>query len=505
MQSCGLSPPGSEVAHLCKAAPELLPRPALASPTLETDSNDSVLGAAKLQEEAVFSPQLLLSDQLQKHLLSSTLQTGGGGGGGRASSRCSPPSISTTPALSFVPTPSPSPFTNMADMNFTLAADPKSVAAAPPQYSPGPASAPGTKLASTESLGPCSLAGQLSYSAEAAAPAISGQQLVLVESAVSTSIPSSLALLAAPQPISLLQPPASPRFNTASSSSSLNHMSCSSTALPTSLIHPNKKKRLLTFLTEQENSICSVNTDSSQIILTPAAAQKPEQLLFTPAKTVPDQILLNSAKADTLSSSQPPTLFLQPCVNTLSTLPAPAPLEPVKQEAAATLIINPPPPKPESTLIFNSEGTAAALITASPAPLPLLQVPLSSAPPPLALVQPGPAPNIDILPVNFPPKPVAASEPPGHNLEALQDQDHSNFAELTESVTCYKCKLCGFLVTNQAALKHHFLDDHEDMVREDEVTLATAWLAAALRLGLQLQCPLCPNTFKSGRSFQVKC
>ena len=75
---------------------------------------------------------------------------------------------------------------------------------------------------------------------------------------------------------------------------------------------------------------------------------------------------------------------------------------------------------------------------------------------------------------------------------------------MTESVTCYKCKLCGFLVTNQAALKHHFLDDHEDMVREDEVTLATAWLAAALRLGLQLQCPLCPNTFKSGRSFQVK-
>ena len=100
MQSCGLSPPSSEVAQLCKAAPELLPRPALASPTLETDSNDSVLGAAKLQEEAVFSPQLLLSDQLQKHLLSSTLQTGGGGG--RASSRASPPSISTTPALSFV-------------------------------------------------------------------------------------------------------------------------------------------------------------------------------------------------------------------------------------------------------------------------------------------------------------------------------------------------------------------------------------------------------------------
>ena len=56
---------------------------------------------------------------------------------------------------------------------------------------------------------------------------------------------------------------------------------------------------------------------------------------------------------------------------------------------------------------------------------------------------------------------------------------------------------------SQNGLKHHLLDDHEDIVTEDDAVKEGAWLDIALKFGIQLNCPMCSNTFKSGRSFQV--
>ena len=540
-----------------------------------------------------------LSDQMQKHLLSSTLQSNSTKS--RHVHSGSPTNISTTPALSFVPTPSPSPFNMNADYSFTLSTDSKSMdmslgskcsqplSSSRSNYdvfaetSSGQAQVKQSLRLSDQN---CNILHQqqhqpvvpvqssyeqissdISFSQDPSptqpSQSMSGPgdvKLVLVESAT-TSIPNSIALLT-PQPISLIQQQPGSRqdySDTVSSNSNINQVqfpTCSST--PT-FIHPNKKKRLLTFLTEQENSLCSVNdnnqiilasapqksdqilfnsakpvNDNNQIILT-SAPQKSDQILFNSAKPVndnnqiiltsapqksdqilfnsgkADQILINSGKTNSLNSSLTPTMFLQPCVNTISAPPA---LEPVKQEQGATLIINPPPPpKNESTLIINSDSTATLItpVVSATANLPLLapcitpsilsQVTLSSAPPPApppptnyTLVQP--APSVDILSVNFPTKPVA-----GHNILPLPEE--SNYEQYSEKVTCYKCKVCGYLAMSQNGLKHHLLDDHEDIVTEDDAVKEGAWLDIALKFGIQLNCPMCSNTFKSGRSFQV--
>ena len=354
---------------------------------------------------------------------------------------------------------------------------------------------------------------------------MSGQtdvKLLLVESAVSTSIPNSIALLA-PQPISLLQQPSTE--TQVSSNSNIFPITCSAKTITTNFIHPNKKKRLLTFLTEQENSICSVN-DNSQIILAPAP-QKSEQILFNSAK--PDQILINPGKTEPLNSSQQ-TLFIQPaCVNTL---PTPS-IDNVKQEQTTLIINPPPPPKNESTLIINPEGTAATLITpvvSASANLPLLapcmtpsilshvpHVPLSSSPAaanilshvslsssPAAtnytLVQS--APSVDIVSMNFPQNQTKSDQAPCRSL-VENEVAGTNFNQYIEKVVCHKCRLCGYLVLNEAALKNHLIDEHEDVVVESEDISESVWLAAAVKHGIKLHCPFCSNTFNSGRSFQV--
>jgi hypothetical protein len=236
----------------------------------------------------------------------------------------------------------------------------------------------------------------LSYGSASNQPirSISGEgdvKLLLVES-VPASIPNSLALLA-PQPLGLLQPtngmrfsfpvssnssypttcpPSSISFPTTCPSSQVGYpitclssqmsypsSSCGSTANP---IHPNKKRRLLTFLSEQENSICSVS-ENNQIILTPSK---------------PDQILLNSGESDQLqgdsiNGTQTQTLFLQPCINTS--------IDNIKQEQTTLIINQPQQQKNESTLIINSSGTAATLITpvSGPGTLPVLAPCITSA------------------------------------------------------------------------------------------------------------------------------
>ena len=477
---------------------------------LEADSIDSL---AKCDDDTYTlrsHNMSFLNDQLQKHLLSSTLQSNTSRA--RSGQSCSPTNISTTPALSFVPTPSPSPF-NINDMSFTLATDPKSV-----EMSLGESTKESQSRSSyvdyletsaarfqERSIQPqlkasarLPLLGQDTYSSQSAP----GDQPPMA--AISAGQQDVKLLLVEPPPMGLVQPSSGPRYSdTVLPSSSINQVTfpirSSSNAISSNFIHhPNKKKRLLTFLSEQENSMCSVN-DNSQIILTPA--QKPDQIILNSGK--PDQILINPGKAETLNSSQTPTLFLQP-----------APIESVKHEQPTLIINPPPPPKNESTLIINSEGTAATLFTpvSATASLPLLApciapsllgpLPLSrsASSASIALVQS--APNIDLLPVNFPAQsPAKQQDSSGHNIEVSLAK--INFDQYTEAVTCYKCKLCGYLVLNQSALKHHFIDDHEDIIGLEDNIPDSTWLPSALKFGIQLNCPLCSNTFRSGRSFQV--
>ena len=482
---------------------------------METDSNDSM---AKCEDDSypLRSPNMFLNDQLQKHLLSSTLQ--GNTSRARSGQSSSPTNISTTPALSFVPTPSPSPF-NINDMSFALATDPKSV-----EMTQGESakvsrlnyvdylqtSGPRYQERSVHSLKPAAplpmlsqAGGCITFSSQAGPGDTSDhcdQAGPPQVAAMSAAQDVKLLLVEPPPlgPLGLVQPSSGPRYS--DPSSSIGQVTFPITSSPNTISsnfihHTNKKKRLLTFLTEQENSMCSLN-DNSQIILTPA--QKPDQIILNSTK--PDQILINSGKAETLNSSQTPTLFLQP-----------APLESAKHEQPTLIINPPPPPKPESTLIINSEGTAATLITpvsATPlltpciAPSLLGPLPLSSSAPSGSITLVQSAPSMDhLLPVSFTNPGAQGGEQPGHNIE--QRQDKVNFDQYTEAVTCYKCKLCGYLVLNQAALKHHFIDDHEDVIGVEENLPDSAWLPSAQRFNVQLHCPLCPNTFKSGRSFQV--
>ena len=165
------------------------------------------------------------------------------------------------------------------------------------------------------------------------APAGGRQQLVLVESA-----PSSL-------PLGLVQPHTSMQ---------------TSSPLPSNLL-PNKKRRLLTFLSEQ--------TDPGQITgkETHVHMESTPMSLYSslPSYSEPESMVL-----------APPTLTtLVPLAKSTTDSVPPQP---------ATLIINPHQPaqsKAESTLIINSAGTAATLFTPATAftPAKACTVPVSDS------------------------------------------------------------------------------------------------------------------------------
>ena len=77
---------------------------------LETDSNDSL---SKDEDSFSLTVPTLISDQMQKHLLSSTMLGNSRSGQVRPGGSGSPTDICTTPSLSFVPTPSPSPYSSV--------------------------------------------------------------------------------------------------------------------------------------------------------------------------------------------------------------------------------------------------------------------------------------------------------------------------------------------------------------------------------------------------------
>ena len=460
----------------------------------------------------------LISDQMQKHLLSSTMLGSSRASSVRPAGSGSPSDICTTsPAISFVP--SPSPFNNITDLGaldgeVSLGSKLQSPLVHYEEAQPGQTC--GAKLGSgvlqqqisfnsnPPPPSPVSRLQQISFNPPPPPPVppMSAQpdvKLLLMESSPS-SIPNSLALLT-PEPISIIQPSSGPRYNvTASSNSSISQedYSSRSNTITTNLIHPNKKKRLLTFLTEQENN---------QIILAPS---KSDQILFNSGKS--DEILINSAKTEAINATPAPTLFLQPCVNSMAD--PNQTIEQAKQEQAATLIINQTQrTKTEPTLIINPDSMAATLIApvSGPATLPLLtpcissnmlgqeaRTPFSNSAPVTnyTLVQ---SPNLDILPVNFAAKPANL----GHNLKPIQPQQPQSYEQYCEKVTCFKCKLCGVLVLSQAALRHHILDDHEEVVDEEDSVKESDWVSVALKHKIQICCSLCTNKFNSGRSFKV--
>ena len=247
-----------------------------------------------------------------------------------------------------------------------------------------------------------------------------------------------------------------------------------------------------------------------------------------------DKIMLEASHQHapmSLYSSLPSTALLtesDPMVlaqnQTLTTILPLAKASPELQSQPTTLIIEAqqaqPQTKPESTLIINSQGTAATLYTPATAFTPAtactvpvsdsLQLALSSQAPMLAptyaLMTTSPLttsgellPTSSLLPSSI--LSFATSPKPSTSRDLLEPA----LKEWTETVICYKCKLCGYLALSATGLKHHLIDDHEEcgLETEDTAGLASSWLPTALRAGIQLCCPVCPNMFNSGRSFKV--
>ena len=420
-------------------------------------------------------------------------------------------SLATTPALTYVPTPSPSPFSPMSELSFSLASDPKSLES--PLYSAAASSnfaefvpLDRSKLNSVVPEQNCNLVQQNNL----CHPFSTGAQPQPMSSLPGQDV--KLLLFSEPDPSG----PASPCYSTTQPRfPAAAPLAVSTTAQST---HTNKKRRLLTFLAEQDpvQPLCSGNK-SSQIILAPTTA-KPDQIIFNPAKS--DELLLNSTKPETLplpvaASQAQQTLYFQPCINTCT------PIEPVKPEQTTLIINQPAAQKPESTLIINSEGTAATLITpvvSGPSALPLLgqacittTLTKETHSSTFTLTNSSPLTNYTLVPspllsVDFTQKQSVASTTAGHNLQQMQPM---NYDQYYEQVMCFKCTVnkCGFLCLNITALKHHLIDDHDDLMldADDENVNETSWLPDALKSGIQLSCPhkFCPNKFNSGRSFKV--
>lgn len=69
-----------------------------------------------------------------------------------------------------------------------------------------------------------------------------------------------------------------------------------------------------------------------------------------------------------------------------------------------------------------------------------------------------------------------------------------------EEVTCYKCKLCGYLGLTVKKVEEHMMHEHVDDFLQPE-----DWLGVAQRENIRLHCPMCENTFiaEGSRSFKV--
>ncbi len=74
-----------------------------------------------------------------------------------------------------------------------------------------------------------------------------------------------------------------------------------------------------------------------------------------------------------------------------------------------------------------------------------------------------------------------------------------------ESVSCFKCKVCGVLALTYAQVEEHLLLAHDTDESSGNRHNTDNWLPVAQKEGIKLACPHCPNLFnsKSSRSFRL--
>ncbi len=130
-----------------------------------------------------------------------------------------------------------------------------------------------------------------------------------------------------------------------------------------------------------------------------------------------------------------------------------------------------------------------------------------------------------------------ASSATSHRIQRRQRSDQSTSQQVTvsreptavlaqrsissdprvESISCYKCTVCGFLGMTVTSVEEHCLLEHEEELEGTEPrqqvrrsgnrsrSASSSWMSVAIQEGVKLQCPLCPNQFsaESSRSFKV--
>jgi len=76
-------------------------------------------------------------------------------------------------------------------------------------------------------------------------------------------------------------------------------------------------------------------------------------------------------------------------------------------------------------------------------------------------------------------------------------------SNLIEKMSVFKCKLCGFIGTTAECVELHIIDEHEESISQSSYEEEQNWVKVAQRESVKLHCPLCANLFTSERSFKV--
>jgi len=310
--------------------------------------------------------------------------------------------------------------------------------------------------------------------------------------------------------------------------------------------HQNKKRRLLTFLTEDNNvSLCSTNKVDQSILVNQDQPNKSETYILS--SSVPSlvavssntQTLILDPSVVTIATSKPQTIFINSDgtsfvsdgkIPTSSAIFLGSNTESFSGQKADNpgVYLNQRESKNEQTLIINSDGTHATLltpVTATNQPTLLATQPQNLGPGAgdenlvtgqllqSSTVGYAPGPTLSFRPVlntsftvesltnnqeldNIAVDSMAVQFPVRNNKDGLLDS-------FIEKMSVFKCTMCGYIGTTAEIVEIHIIDDHDDKVSglkfEDEMN----WMKVAQRSGIKLDCPMCANLFSSERSFKV--
>lgn len=282
----------------------------------------------------------------------------------------------------------------------------------------------------------------------------------------------------------------------------------------TSSIIPNKKRRLLTFLSSEDNDLNNLSN-----IETTMNDGKPAQ---------DSTLIINSSDEPLVAATKTP--------NTSTLLLSNRPLE--KTNNSVYLGPTQSLTKSEQTLIINSDGTPAALLT----PVTVPQTQASSILNPENGISGGlvAGASADLVSanqilnsnnlianqtsatINF--RPVATNTFTVESLTSQNNQDCPNFSnsnvirhnnsnineniyhtvsEYVECISLLKCKLCGFLSISSSGIDEHLFDEHDKEMANSKLDDEDSWQKIASKEGIKLNCPMCQNVFNSEKSFQV--